>query len=186
MIRSAGFYKYAWAPIEGCKKGCWYCYAAKQFAKEGRDFTDIQFYKDRLSEPAFVKPCRIFVNHLADIMGEWVPAEWITKVIEVCLTLPEHEFIFMTKNPARYNEFIFPDNCILGVTIESPLQWERAEIMRTIPGRKMCSCEPILGSFKGYDFSQFEFIVIGGLIGVKSNHKFFRTVKHPNVYRKYK
>ena len=186
MIRSSGFYKYAWSPIEGCNQGCTYCYARAEIEKIGNDFNKPQFFEERLVEPSQVKPCRIFVNHLSDIMGSWVPADWIKKVINVCRLLPAHEFIFMTKSPKRYFEFSFPDNCILGVTIETPEQWHRAEIMEGITNRKMCSCEPILGSFRGYDFSQFEFVVIGGLMGVKSNHKLFRTVKHPVIYRKYK
>jgi protein gp37 len=47
----------------------------------------------------------------------------------------------------------------------------------------MCSCEPILGSFKGYDFSQFEFVVIGELDG-KGNYKNYRTVRHKKIYYK--
>lgn len=186
MIKSAGFYKYAWDPIEGCNQGCTYCYARAQIEKIGQDFDKPQFFEERLVEPSRVKPCRIFVNHLSDIMGSWVPDEWIEKVINVCRLLQEHEFIWMTKNPKRYLKFMFPNNCILGVTIETPDQWHRAEIMQAIQNRKMCSCEPILASFKGYDFDQFEFVVVGGLMGVNSDKKLFRTIKHWNIYRKYK
>lgn len=180
MIRSKGFYKYAWDPIIGCMNRCPYCYAAKRI----EDFENVKFYPKTLIEPSQVEPCTIFVNHLADIMGDWVPEKWIVKVIEVCISLPDHTFIWMTKNPKRYKEFIFPDNCILGITIESPDKWFRADIMKELNYRKMCSVEPILGSFKGYDFSQFELVVVGEMDGKKGNHKLYRTVKHKNVFRK--
>jgi protein gp37 len=180
MIRSAGFYRWAWDPIEGCKNGCEYCYAAK----EVDEFTTPKFFEERLQEPTKVKPSRIFVNHLSDIMGKWVDREWIEKVIEVCRSLPKHEFLFMTKNPERYKEFEFSDNCILGVTIEKPQYWYRAEMMSSLNSRKMVSIEPIQGSFKGYDFKQFEFVVVGSLINGKVREDLYRTINHWKVYYK--
>jgi len=182
MIKARSFYDYAWDTIEGCENTCWYCYARKEVRK--RDSFTPRFFEDRLDEPGeFVNPKSIFVNRLGDIMGAWVPKEWIQKVIDATKKYPQHTYLFMTKNPARFNEFRFPGNCVLGVTLESPLSWWRAEIMKGVTGRKMASCEPLLGSFKGYDFSQFEYVVAGGIIG-KGRSRWLNTVKHDHLYKK--
>ena len=181
MKISGGFYKYAWDPVEGCRHGCPYCYARTYLSARGKDFDTPTFYEKRLIEPSLVKPCRIFVNHFSDIMGDFIPSGWIDKIIEVIKSLPLHTFIFITKNPKRYYEFDFTDNCILGVTCESPAQWERVELMKGLRNRKMCSIEPLLGDFTGYDFAQFEFVVIGDLIG-KVDHKHYDTILHSNKY----
>lgn len=178
MIRARSFYDYAWDIIEGCEHACSYCYARKEL----KDFTP-KFFPERLQEPYSYKPCKIFVNRHGDIMGSWVHKEDIQAVIDVAKDLKEHEFLFMTKNPKRFTEFEFPPNCILGVTLESPDVWWRAEIMKDIKGRKMASCEPILGNFKGYDFSQFEYVVIGGLMG-KGKPRFYNSIKHDNKLMK--
>ena len=177
MQLSKGFYKWGWGIIEGCRNGCEYCYAKKKIEKRGRDFTKLVFRTYLLNEPFKVKPSRIFVNHLGDIMC--VPDNWVNEIINVCRELPEHTFIFMTKLPERYKEFDFSDNCILGVTIESPDKWWRTGLMNG--NRQMCSVEPILGDFTGYDFSQFEFVVVGSLIE-NNTHEFYDTVKHEKIY----
>lgn len=64
-------------------------------------------YHDRLKEPAKVKkPQTIFVCSMADLFGEWVPDEWIKTVFDACEDVPRHRYLFLTKNPARYNQLI--------------------------------------------------------------------------------
>lgn len=41
---------------------------------------------------------------MADLFGEWVPEEWIIEVFEACKKGPQHNYIFLTKNPKRYIE----------------------------------------------------------------------------------
>ena len=184
-MKSDGFYDYAWNPIEGCLNGCPYCYARHDFERLGKSFEPV-FYEDRLKEPAKVKPCRIFTDHYTDIMGEFIPESWINQIITVCRSLPLHTFIFITKNPIRYYKFQWPDNCILGVTIESPYKWARAKILEESTSRKMASIEPILGDFTGYDFSQFELVVIGGMMNAKvsTKSKWVNSIIHPNIHYK--
>lgn len=188
MKQSAGFYQWAWDTVVGCKNGCEYCYAKRIIEKtHRRDFTKVLYFNDLWDEPAKVKPSLIFVNHFSDIMGEWVRADYIQRIIDTAKSLPEHEFLFMTKNPSRYYDFDFPDNCILGVTIESPDKWWRAETLKEVKprSRQMCSVEPILGDFTGYDFSQFELVVVGALWTFDDqplDKRFYDTVKHKNIY----
>lgn len=39
---------------------------------------------------------------MADLFGAWVPDCWIQEVFDECLAAPQHNYIFLTKNPARY------------------------------------------------------------------------------------
>lgn len=59
--------------------------------------------RDKLSEPSSWKnPRTIFVCSMADLFGEWVPDDWIKQVFEACEAAPQHRYLFLTKNPARY------------------------------------------------------------------------------------
>jgi protein gp37 len=61
------------------------------------------YHKYRLNEPKEAKrPQNIFVCSMADLFGSWVPTKWIADVIDSCLAAPQHNYLFLTKNPARY------------------------------------------------------------------------------------
>jgi len=63
------------------------------------------FHSYRLGEPQGIKkPHNIFVCSMADLFGEWVPDEWIKQVFEACEKAPWHRYLFLTKNPERYND----------------------------------------------------------------------------------
>ena len=74
MIKSAGFYDYAWNPVTGCLHGCPYCYAARDYKRWGMSF-EPTLHEDRLSEPYKVRASRIFVTHYTDLMGDFIPTE---------------------------------------------------------------------------------------------------------------
>lgn len=50
----------------------------------------------------------IFVGAMADIFGEWVPESWIEDIFIECRKRPQHNYIFLTKNPERYKKLRFP------------------------------------------------------------------------------
>ena len=58
---------------------------------------------------------------MGDLFCSKVPDEWIVKVIKYVEKFPETYFLFLTKNPQRYSDFldIIPENAILGATIET-------------------------------------------------------------------
>lgn len=57
----------------------------------------------KLNEPIqHQAPARIFVCSMADLFGEWVPDAWIKAVFDACKQAPQHTYMFLTKNPARY------------------------------------------------------------------------------------
>jgi protein gp37 len=65
----------------------------------------------------FRKPKTIFVGSMCDLFGDWVAEDFIHNILTYCEDYPQHTFIFLTKNPKRYREFKFPDNCWLGTTV---------------------------------------------------------------------
>ncbi len=62
-------------------------------------------YRYKLDEPKKWKKGRnIFVCSMADLFGKWVPDEWIQGVFAACEKAPQHNYLFLTKNPHRYVE----------------------------------------------------------------------------------
>lgn len=130
---SIGWAKKTWNPVTGCwgpggteekSKRCFYCYAHRQSKRmRGRfgypkedPFKPILHY-DKLFQPAdWQKPTRVFVCSMADLFGDWVPSSWIEDIITTARRTPRHTYLFLTKNPARYSEFNFPENCWMGAT----------------------------------------------------------------------
>lgn len=62
------------------------------------------FHRYRLDEYANKKGRNIFVCSMADLFGKWVPDEWIEEVFAACEKAPQHNYMFLTKNPQRYVE----------------------------------------------------------------------------------
>lgn len=167
-----------WNPVTGCLHGCEYCYArriAERFAdKNNLTYVDgvkpshlknipypygffPTLHPDRLDEPArMTKPRNIFVCSMADLFGGWVPDEWIQEVFSACEKAPQHNYLFLTKNPARYrNAFLYECmtkfNAWIGTTIAYKEDKSRIlEFVGNVPlyedknPRRFISIEPIL------------------------------------------
>lgn len=121
-----------WNPITGCLHGCGYCYARKivhRFDGKVVEMSDKEvlhepwkddggrvypypfgfiptFHKYRLNEYIDKKGRNIFVCSMGDMFGDWVPDEWIEEVFDACKKAPQHNYLFLTKNPTRYVELI--------------------------------------------------------------------------------
>lgn len=102
-----------------CKHKCIYCYVPKTRAA--------RFYK---GEPQLIEKeltenmgsdKTIFIGSMTDMFGEWIPAEWIERILEHCRKYPYNTYLFQSKNPIRFLEFLnhFPMHTIFGTTIES-------------------------------------------------------------------
>lgn len=102
------------------------------------DFTPT-FHRYKLDEPQrWRKPRTIFVCSMADLFGEWVSDEWIDDVIKSTQRALRHRYLFLTKNPERYGDWLerfeeghIPDldefeNCWFGASASNNAEFERA------------------------------------------------------------
>lgn len=146
---------FTWNPVTGCKNTCDYCYARAISKRFKRSF-EPELHEDRLEDPYKLKePSKIFVCSMADLFGDWVPDEWIKKILKVVKDNPQHIFQFLTKNPDRYNErFNFPDNVWFGATVTNQEEYEKAiQKLRTKrpPKLNFISFEPLLNEINPYN-----------------------------------
>ncbi len=166
-----------WNPITGCLHGCVYCWA--RALAEGR-LKNKRKYAQHGFKPAFhphelkrtFQPGElVFVADMGDMWGRWVPSEWIRAVLEHIARFPETTFLFLTKNPARYLEFLSEmlSNVMLGATIETdsdligtavsgaPPPSQRFRAMKRITGPpKVISVEPVLD----FDLDRFADLIL--------------------------
>lgn len=108
---------YTWNPIKGkCPHDCIFCYM--KIFPQGELRLDEKALKDDLGEGK-----TIFVGSSTDMFAEEVPSEWIEKVLGHCMGYDSNVYIFQTKNPKRFEEFLrldhFPSKFMLGATIET-------------------------------------------------------------------
>lgn len=115
---------------------------------------DPTFHRYKLDEPQrWKKPRTIFVCSMADLFGEWVPDEWIKQVFEACEAAPQHRYLFLTKNPARFgsingwnhrhnNEYA-KDNMWFGTTITRQYELNRMLKLPYGNAHTFLSVEPI-------------------------------------------
>ena len=180
----------SWNPITGCLNDCPYCYARKianRFNKEGFDPT---FHKSRLLQPQGVKKSEnIFVCSMADLFGDWIPDHWIRQVFEACKAAPQHNYIFLTKNPDRYVDLLdkgimqHEENYWYGSTMTTPeaLLYQNPNI------QTFASLEPILDSWPVSKLvvlaNKVDWIIVGSETGnrkdkVIPNSGWIKAIKH--------
>jgi len=149
-----------WNPVIGCLHSCSYCWARRLVNTR---LKNSERYRDGFSPKLVEKELQrrfrnqfVFVSDMGDLFGEWVPSEWIIKVIDAIKQNPSSTFLFLTKNPRRYSDFLglFPQNVVLGVTLESnreyhvskaPSAFERYKSMANVRFEyKLVCIEPIM------------------------------------------
>ena len=120
----------SWNPVTGCRHGCPYCYARRTAHRFDAGLEDDKampgglhvldskikatpypfgfeptLHRYRLNLPErTAEPQTVFVCSMADLFGKWVPTSWIVEVLDACQRAPQHRYLFLTKNPARYME----------------------------------------------------------------------------------
>jgi DNA repair photolyase len=143
------FVTHTWNPIRGkCPHDCSYCYM-KVYPQPELHFADKEM-QTNLGTGNF-----IFVGSSTDMWAKDIPVFWIAPVLIHCNSY-HNRYLFQSKNPARFNSFIFPPDTILGTTIESnfdwgkskaPMPWERFGAMVDLKAKhfpRMVSIEPIM------------------------------------------
>ena len=146
-------------------------------------------HRNRLTKnckPAKVKkPSTFFVCSTADLFGEWVPAEWVDNVLEVCEHNPRHRYLFLTKNPSGYIS-LFPiwkalhnkelyKNFWLGTSISSKDDIYKVFLMQDIHMRykinTFLSIEPIFENIATPEFRNtgIQWVIVGAETGQRRN-----------------
>lgn len=115
-----------WNPVTGCLHYCNYCWARKLATTKLRNSHRYrEGFKPKLNEGEFrikfKKGDFVFVSDMGDLFGDFIPRKWILRVLEYSRRFPKTFFLFLTKNPGRYDKFLesMPENAILGATIET-------------------------------------------------------------------
>ena len=130
-----------------------------------------EYRLDEIDNPIGGK--NIFVGAMADLFGDWVPEEWILKIIDKAMQVDRHIYLFLTKNPQRMRELadkgLLPDgyNFWYGSTITTK---EDRRFLGGMSHHTFLSIEPLhecldlgylsLGIHEGY-----EWIIIGAETG---------------------
>lgn len=166
--------KWSWNPVTGCKHDCQYCYAhdlATRFNKNGFEPT---FHDNRLSAPLNTKVPglastdigfkNVFVCSMADLFGDWVPQEWIDKVMKTVNDNLQWNFLFLTKSPKRLLGIEFPDNAWVGTTVDVQSRVHDAEeVFKNLKAKvKFLSCEPLKERLTFKSLEMFDWVIIGG------------------------
>ena len=187
-----------WNPVTGCLNGCEYCYArgiAHRFGfhasepdiservllecpvSAGKkvlypfDFQPI-FHRYRLNEYIAKKGRNIFVCSMADLFGSWVPDSWIEEVLKACKKAPQHNYLFLTKNPKRYEELEkkgilkSADNMWFGFTNTKTSEYGSTFLMPE-NAKMFVSVEPLLEPISPY--ITVDWIIVGAETGRRKN-----------------
>jgi len=150
-----GFVTHTYNPIGGeCPHNCKYCYMKNGFLG-GNKYKGEPYLVDL--ETNLGSKNVIFVGSATDIFAENVSAQAIKSVLNYCSKF-DNEYIFQTKNPSRFHEFLntFPPNSILTTTIETndqsinlssaPSIYQRRNAMKNLPNKfeMMITIEPLV------------------------------------------
>ncbi len=135
------------------------CWASRQgggnhLAQRGEIYPygfDPTLYPHRLSQPCDVtEPSTVFVCDCADLWGRWVPTSWKKVVLKACNEAPQHEYIFLTKNPSGYLDegLVFPKKHMKGLTLtnQKDAVTHLMQFMVKVEGPRWLSLEPLLGA----------------------------------------
>lgn len=126
----------------------------------------------------WTRPRTIFVCSMADLFGEWVPDEWIKAVFDACQAGPQHRYLFLTKNPARFlnlaNRGLLPtgDNFWYGSSVPTPdTPYFFDDWLNTF-----ASIEPIHGDFGEWDVQTPEELPRWIIVGAETGNRRYKII----------
>ena len=181
-----------WNPVAGCNvlsPGCTNCYAmrmAARLAAMGQDkyigttrksggrakwTGKISLDETSLELPQKWKRGRlIFVNSMADLFHDKVPAAYVRKVFDAMAAAPQHTFQVLTKRPKRMlalsDNLPWAGHIWMGVSVESADYTGRIDMLRQSGAAvKFLSLEPLLGPLDNLDLRGIDWVIAGGESG---------------------
>ncbi|CAK0741023.1 conserved hypothetical protein [Gammaproteobacteria bacterium] len=102
-----------------CPHKCTYCYVNNpRFGRPVRYQGPVRLIPEEFDVKYGVGKT-IFIEHCNDILAEGVSDESVRCVINHCAEYPSNTYVFQSKNPVRFADFIWPENSIFGTTIET-------------------------------------------------------------------
>lgn len=121
------------AHIKGaCEHKCVYCYAPKGCQDRQDTYSGPAYLDENELEVSYApqkgeKPRTIFIDHMNDLWSESMRAGDINRVLRHCGQYLMNGYVFQTKNPQRYMEFInelnvlrrWSNGVLLGCTVET-------------------------------------------------------------------
>lgn len=137
---------------------------------------DSTYHRYRLDYPKKLKMGNnIFVGAMADIFGSWVPDSWIEEIMKVCAENSIHNYLFLTKNPARYIQYGVPtgqQNLWFGTTITGSADVDRIASL-IIDANTFVSIEPLREQLSKEDIKAIckiaDWIIVGAETGRSKN-----------------
>lgn len=151
-----------WNPLAGeCPHKCPYCSThklAQRWEAVKKKYSGSIRIDDSIYKNLKGKEKTIFVVGQNDLFANEVPNHIIYSILERCMCWNQHTYLFQSKNPARFFDFlhIMPEKSIICTTIETnrfnraimgnaPSPFERAKAMSQIHVfRKYITIEPIM------------------------------------------
>jgi len=118
------------------------------------------------------QPMKVFIDSMWDWNSPGNESFWYDKIVSKMVECKQHEFLILSKNPAGYKMFAFPqDNIWLGTTVTSELDSHRiAELVNSThtygfgTNYLFISFEPLLGYVViPNELESVDWIIIGGL-----------------------
>ena len=183
--------KWTWNPVTGCLHECRYCYSREMAEMRASyrqaypvGFTPL-FHHERLEAPRNMpvpkeaeidsRYRRVFVVSMGDLFGQWVPDEWIEKVLASARANPQWDYLFLTKFPRRYVGLQLPETAWVGTSVDEQKRVRLAEDAFRQIGNvrvKWLSLEPLLAPLEFTDLSMFDWIVIGSQSATEQPKRF--------------
>jgi protein gp37 len=154
-----------WNPWHGCTKispGCKFCYMFREKKQYGQNPETVVRSKTTFNAPLkWKEPKTIFTCSWSDFFHEAADV-WRAEAWNIIRQTPQHTYLVLTKRidrVAKESQFsggygsgkplvdiTFPNNVILGVSVESARYKKRIELLRQVPAkRRFISFEPLIG-----------------------------------------
>lgn len=128
------------------------------------------FHSYLLKQPkVWREPRNIFVCSMADLFGDWVPDAWIEEVFRACEDAPQHNYLFLTKNPVRYiklargGKLLDKPNMWYGTTVTT--EEEKYFYCNNMERHSFVSIEPMMEDFTAQNATLPEWVIVGAETG---------------------